>query len=269
MSSPYGTISNPFMSPNFEDHICFPSFEENRGYLSPAKPIYDSNPLLGFFEPQYQQNLQNEHFFNDFNPMLSDADNTIPQNAIGFETEEMKRNFEETDENNWFGCQQELPQEPFFECSQNGTGVDFQMDYTSMREKEKIANSFKSLANRNLKSNFGTGFIQFLEFKKDLAEGKKRKKDVSFYENLLNFVRSKVNCFVSFSGWKELFRDKTHGLSLKKQAKEFFGKSFARTYVQFGKIKEEYKPIYYQKIKCFYEGCKNPELLNPANYNKY
>lgn len=266
MSSPYGTISNPFMSPNFEDNICFPSFEENQGYLSPAKPLLDSNPLLGFFEPQYQQN---EYFINNFNPMLSEAHNTIPQIAMGFENEEMKMSFEETDNNNWFGCQYQLQPESCYDSYQNGTSVDLQMDYTSMKQQDKIANSFKSLANRNLKSNFGTGFIQFLEFKKDLAEGKKNKKDVAFYENLLNFVRSKVNCFVSFSGWKELFKDKIHGFSLKKQAKEFFGKSFARTYVQFGKIKEEYKPIYYQKIKCFYEGCKNPELLTPSNYNKY
>lgn len=143
------------------------------------------------------------------------------------------------------------------------------LNYEELKFFCKKEKDFKSLANRNLKSNFGTGFIQFLEFKKDLLVFQRKEAKAKEVDEILGFLRSKINAFISFDGWKEVLLDKEFGKRVRRFAKEFFGKSFARTYVQFGKIKEEYKGVYYEKIKCFYEGAKNPEKLNPANYNRF
>lgn len=140
---------------------------------------------------------------------------------------------------------------------------------TSLPREPASQKDFHSKAVRNIKSNFGTGLIQFLEFRKELAEFQKQDAEALTCRKLLGFLRSRASAFVSFAGWKDVLTDELHGKALRRKAREFFGKSFARTYVQFGKIREEYKPVYYRKIRCFFEGAKNPHALNPASFNKY
>jgi hypothetical protein len=80
--------------------------------------------------------------------------------------------------------------------------------------------------------------------------------------------------FTSFSGYRRLFRDMTHGRSFRKICKLFFKRSFAYNYVEFSKIKEKYKSFYIGKIKYFLNGSIQPEkfcsfcsqLENNKNY---
>ena len=265
--------------------------------LMPAKT---SNNQFSFYphqEPYYPFNQDTPNYLgenplDEDNPIKFEANNTIPNIDFNPEVEDQNMFNIPCSESEWmlFGPQnfhqEERGQEQNFEVERQdsfreGTecpgvtkhettcfGQEYQSSFGTL-QKPNCSKNFTSLAVRNLKSNFGTGLIQFLEFQRDLAEFKKDEKEAQICKKLLNFLRSRLNSFVSFDGWKDLLKDKEYGKAMRRKAKEFFGKSFARTYVQFGKIREEYKPIYHRKIKCFFEGCKNPELLNPATFNKY
>ena len=247
---------NPSFSPIYCGQIPakVPSFYLNEDLF------YNQTPQL-----QYQMNCHNEWNLNTL-PLNS---NGLNLDAIEIEPEfncSLGEDFpcfqsHQTPENNEPSeiCNEQMPKQ-----SENCDSYEI-----FLQTAEKKTENFKSLANRNLKSNFGTGFVQFLEFKKELADFKKNEKEADLYDYLLNFLRARQTSLVSFAGWRDLLTDQENGKMMRKMAKEFFGKSFAKTYVQFGKIKEEYKSIYYQKIKCFFEGSKFPEKLNPANYNKY
>lgn len=127
----------------------------------------------------------------------------------------------------------------------------------------------ESLSERNLKLNFGTGLIQFLEFKKDLEEWKKNEEKAGKLKRLIAFLLKNAKQFISFAGWKALMKDETYGEDLRRACRLFFGKSFAQSYISFSKVKEEYKGIYRRKAS-FFERCgKNPELMKPCFYKKF
>lgn len=272
------------------------------GNLMPAKTANNHCSFYPHQEPYYPFNEDTPNFYlgetplDEANPIKCEAINTIPNMDFIPEVYDDQNMFSNVpcSESEWLLLgpknfhQEEGGQEQSFsreredsysfrekiECPEvtKHETISFECQQTLgcvQKPIEKRSKNFTSLAVRNLKSNFGTGLIQFLEFQRDLAEFKKDEKETQICRRLLNFLRSRLNSFVSFDGWKDLLKDKEYGKALRKKAKEFFGKSFARTYVQFGKIREEYKPIYHRKIKCFFEGCKNPELLNPSTFNKY
>lgn len=164
---------------------------------------------------------------------------------------------------------------PFEETELNWANFAYERENDSCSQEKEIAPKknkkydFQSLANRNLKLNLGTGLIQFLEFKRQRANSKNDKKNAGVIQKILDFVLEKQNLLSSFEGWRDILMNREMGKDIRKLCKSFFGKSFARTYVQFAKIKKEYKPVYYKKIECFKEGAKNPMKLKPAIYNKY
>lgn len=49
---------------------------------------------------------------------------------------------------------------------------------------------------------------------------------------------------------------------VRKYSKKFFGLDFAKIYVNYSKIKEEYKEEYLNKIKKFFIGAKDPSMFN-------
>lgn len=127
---------------------------------------------------------------------------------------------------------------------------------------------FESLANRNLKLNFGTGLLQYLQFKKSRTK-EDRKEARLQYQKIIDFLMSQQVSMISFAGWRNLFKDSEMGPLLRKAARRFFGKSFVRTYIEFAKVKQEYKKVYHSKVEFFRKGSKRPDLLVPAKYNKF
>jgi len=266
---------DPFQVPDVSENPFFSPYYTQGGYLMSAKtPNPSFYPLQ---DPFSQENINPEDEFEDFQHMNHELANTIPQ--MDFDAKEeikelecpnwQRESFQKIEEYELYNFQMDpIPKQEESYCEEPNFRATFQLDFCFL-PREKSQKNFTSLAVRNLKSNFGTGLVQFLEFRKDLAEFQKDEKEIVLCKKLLNFLRSRQNSFVSFAGWKDVLKDKEFGRMLRKKAQEFFGKSFARTYVQFGKIREEYKPVYYRKIKCFFEGCKNPELLNPTTFNKY
>ena len=137
-------------------------------------------------------------------------------------------------------------------------------DSNGMTEKK-----LESLSERNLKLNFGTGLVQFLEFKKDLEDWKKNEEKAGKLKKLIEFLLKNAKQFISFAGWKALMKDETYGQDLRRACRLFFGKSFAQSYISFSKVKEEYKGIYRRKAS-FFEVCgRNPELMKPCFYKKF
>lgn len=137
-------------------------------------------------------------------------------------------------------------------------------DSDEMTEKK-----MESLSERNLKLNFGTGLVQFLEFKKDLEDWRKNEEKAGKLKKLIEFLLKNQKQFISFAGWKALMKDETYGLDLRRACRLFFGKSFAQSYISFSKVKEEYKGIYRRKAS-FFERCgRNPELMKPCFYKKF
>ena len=205
-------------------------------------------------------------------PFAFEVIHTIPQNPTTFEEDVANEFFLLENRQIKSNCcfnqvQPALPMIPEEDKSESFCLTN--TSYIEQSVQQRKPDNFKSLANRNLKLNFGTGFIQFLEFKRDLADFKNNKKEAQIYKKILDLLFSKSGSFVSFAGWRDILKNKQYGKEIRRMARQFFGKSFARTYVQFAKITDEYKPTYFQKIKCFFQGSKNPESLTPDNYNKY
>lgn len=189
-----------------------------------------------------------------------------PQNSF-FYDEIYNPNIDNMETEN-FCCTQQFVGLPYEFFQEEASQERISMEKTPLQEeKEQKPRNFASLANRNLKLNFGTGLLQYLEFKKDMALWKNDNKTQRFYEKIIEFILGKQSQFVSFSGWRSLLRDKTFGKELRKICRRFFGKSFVQTYIQFAKIKQEYKETYVKKVECFLEGAKNPGKLAPAVYN--
>jgi len=131
----------------------------------------------------------------------------------------------------------------------------------------KKKNIFKSLANRNLKLNMGTGFLQFIDFKRTMAKNKRKFQNYNKYNNILQHIVTQNFNFRSFLGWKSMWKDKIYGEIIKKISQKFFGETFVYSYIFFSKIKPEYKNLYYSKIESFWKGSINPETFGPYTYN--
>lgn len=130
--------------------------------------------------------------------------------------------------------------------------------------KKKI---FQSLANRNLKLNMATGLIQFIDFKRHMAQIKGYTSKFKKYNDILQHINNENFNFRSFLGWKSMWTDKQFGNSIKKLSQKFFGDTFVYSYVYFSKVKREYKKLYYSKVECFRRGSINPESFGPYLYN--
>ena len=135
------------------------------------------------------------------------------------------------------------------------------------RKSHKKKDIFKSLANRNLKLNMGTGLIQFIDFKRSLAKFKRNSNKFKKYNDILQHLVEQNFNFRSFLGWKSMWNDKKHGRTFKKLSHTFFGETFVYSYIFFSKIKLEYKNLYYSKIESFRRGSINPESFGPYSYN--
>lgn len=155
--------------------------------------------------------------------------------------------------------------------SRNGGG-DFVKSKNEKKPggKRKIfrkKNVFKSLANRNLKLNMGTGFLQYLDFKRMMALRQKNLSKHHKYNSLLQYIINQNFNFRSFLGWKSMWKDKIYGEAIKKLSQNFFGETFVYSYILFSKIKAEYKSLYYSKIESFRKGSIDPETFGPYTYN--
>ena len=135
------------------------------------------------------------------------------------------------------------------------------------KKNHKKKNVFKSLANRNLKLNMGTGLIQFIDFKRSLAKFKKNSIKYKRYNDILEYIVTQNFNFRSFLGWKSMWNDRKYGETFKKLSQKFFGDTFVYSYIFFSKIKLEYKNLYYSKIESFRKGSINPETFGPYLYN--
>lgn len=135
------------------------------------------------------------------------------------------------------------------------------------KKTHRKKNVFKSLANRNLKLNMGTGLIQFIDFKRSIAKFKRNLIKYRKYDEILQHIVIENFNFRSFLGWKSMWNDQKYGNIIKKLSQQFFGETFVYSYIFFSKIKPEYKNLYYSKIESFRKGSINPEMFGPYLYN--
>ena len=136
-----------------------------------------------------------------------------------------------------------------------------------IRKNPKKKNIFKSLANRNLKLNMGTGLLQFIDFKRTMARIQRKTHQYNKFNNILNYIVAQNFNFRSFLGWKSMWKDKNYGERIKKISQKFFGETFVYSYIFFSKIKSEYKNLYYSKIESFRKGSISPDTFGPYTYN--
>ena len=127
---------------------------------------------------------------------------------------------------------------------------------------------FDILAEKNLKKNFGIGLIQFIDFQKNTALNNKNSIKFFQYQDIVKFLYQKHNDLRSFKGWYEIWFDKKYGRQIRKLSKQFFGKSFAYSYVLNSRIKNQYRIFYYKKIRKFYEGAIDPRKFNPFRFRE-
>jgi hypothetical protein len=133
-------------------------------------------------------------------------------------------------------------------------------------EKIDLNDKEKKLAIRNIKLNFGTGLIQFIDFKKERAAIEGNKKRARLFSKIIDWLRIEQGNFRSFDGWRDLYKDPLNGKHLRIMACVFFGKNYAKNYVNCARIRPEYKLFYRKKIKSFLQGAKNPDKFTPSNF---
>lgn len=133
------------------------------------------------------------------------------------------------------------------------------------RADDYVLDSFEkkteSLALRNIKMNFGTGLLQFIEFKKSMANLEEEFEFEVKMDQLAIWVLKNHQNFRSFEGWREMWEDQDYGNSLREVSLEFFGNSFAESYVLNSKIKSHYQDAYVKKILKFFCGASKPSIF--------
>lgn len=141
------------------------------------------------------------------------------------------------------------------DCSESLTKMDDSSLNNDMRKAE-------SLALRNIKMNFGTGLLQFIEFKKTMAGLEGNKEVEEKMDQLGIWVLKFHQNFRSFEGWAEMWDDAEYGKDLREVSLEFFGNSFSESYVLNSKIKSHYQKAYVKKIMKFYCGAMKPSIFS-------
>ena len=127
--------------------------------------------------------------------------------------------------------------------------------------KKNIAKDrkFTNLAIRNIKGNFGTAIIHFVEFLKEISLQKNNKKKIREFSELHHWILPQQKNLRTFLGWRNLLTHSSLGKKMQRICNNFFGNSFAESYVLNSKIKKEYKVLYFDKISKFLEGSKHPK----------
>lgn len=132
---------------------------------------------------------------------------------------------------------------------------------TKIDEKFEDEKKTESLALRNIKMNFGTGLLQFIDFKKSMYSLEQNIEGEQKMDQLGIWVLKNHQNFRSFEGWREMWENPEFGSMLREISLEFFGNTFAESYVLNSKIKAHYQEAYIKKILKFFCGASKPSIF--------
>ena len=132
------------------------------------------------------------------------------------------------------------------------------------KSNPKIESSYfnENLTFRNIKTNFGTGIVQYVEFLREMSILEKNFENQQKYREFGEWCNRNQQNFRSYEGWKIAWRDQKYGKTLRKICLDFFGNSIAKSYVLTSKIRIEYRDHYIDKVHKFFCGAAKPRLFS-------
>lgn len=137
------------------------------------------------------------------------------------------------------------------------------------KEQRKQQRLRMSLAERNIKLNFGTGFLGFIQFLIKFNSLSCQSSKLSRYQEIFKYLQDNYKNLRSFQGWQEIWNHPMYGSQIRKLSILFFRKSFAYVYLKQSKIKKNYLDLYVSKINSFYYGAMKPSKFTSFNFRNF